>query len=95
MMMKLAFANNDSQALAAAMRGFRDLLVTKKQLRKIKTPTLALYSIEGESVKPLKELMPNVELQAIEGANHTTAPFNPVLIKSIRDFLIRHRASDN
>ena len=77
------------------MRGFKDLLVTNKQLKNIKTSTLAVYSIEGETVKPLKNLMPNVELKAIEGANHTTAPYNSAFVKSIRKFLIEHKTGDN
>lgn len=95
MLMKLAFANNDSKALAAAMRGFKDLLVTNAQLKKIKIPTLAIYSIESETVKPLKDLMPNVEIKAIEGANHTTAPFNPAFIKAVREFIAQYKIAEN
>lgn len=81
---------NDSKALAASLRSFNDLIVTNKQLSKNRIPTLALYSIEGEMVKPLKNLMPNVELKAIEGANHMTAPLGNTFKESIRDFIVRH-----
>lgn len=90
-LMKLAFAGNDSAALAAAMRGFKELLVTNAQLKNIKTPVLAIYSVEGETVKPLEKLLPGVTLVHIEGANHTTAPFNLIFIKSIREFFNQHQ----
>lgn len=80
---------NDSRALAAAMRGFDDLLVTNKQLKKNRIPTLALYSVEEKTVKPLQKLMPRVELSAIPNANHMTAPMTATFKKSIRDFLGR------
>ncbi len=93
MLMMKFLDGNDSKALAASLRSFNDLMVTNKQLRKNKIPTLALYSIEGEEVKPLKNLMSNVELKAIEGANHMTAPLGNTFKESIRDFIIRHSSS--
>jgi len=86
-LMRFAFANNDSKALAAVMRGFKDLLVTNKEFKKIKIPVLAIYSVEGETVKPLKNLLKNVRLTEIKEANHTTAPFKPEFIEAIRNFL--------
>lgn len=93
-LMKFAFANNDSKALAATMRGFKDLLVTNKQLKKIKVPTLAIYSVEGETVKPLKSLLKSVELKEVKDANHATAPFNPKFVEAIRNFVEKKRQSN-
>lgn len=86
-LIKFAFANNDSKALAEVKRGFKDLLVTNAQFKKIKTPVLATYSNEVENVKPLKNLLKNVELKEIKDANHASAPFKPEFTGAIRKFL--------
>lgn len=92
-LIKFAFANNDSKALAASMRGFKNLLITNKELKKIKTPILAIYSVEGETVKPLKNLIKSVELKEIKDANHSTAPFKTEFVESIRLFVEKKRIS--
>lgn len=86
-LMKFAFAGNDSKALAATMRGFKELLVTNTQLKKIKTPVLAMYSNDAENVKPLKNLLKTVEMVEIKDANHTTAPYKTEFVGAIRNFL--------
>ncbi len=89
----LLTAQNDVLALAAAVRGMADLAVTEEQLKANKVPTL---SIIGE-IDPLKagvdtmaDVMSNLKVVVIEGADHMNCFTNPKFMKSLRKFLAKH-----
>jgi pimeloyl-ACP methyl ester carboxylesterase len=90
---QLVMASNDSQALAACIRGMRGLAVTEGQLKANKVPTLALI---GE-VDPLKvgvdemeKVMANLTVEVIKGADHMTAFRGPKFIDDLTSFLANH-----
>jgi len=85
-------ANNDPLALAAVARAMRNE-VPESKIRANKVPTLALI---GE-LDPLKAgvdrldgLMPHLKIVVIPGANHMTAPGNPVFLEQLKAFLAEH-----
>jgi pimeloyl-ACP methyl ester carboxylesterase len=87
-------AANDTKALAAVIRGLKDLAVSDEQLKANKVPTLALI---GE-IDPLKKgvddldgRMANLRVVVIEGADHITAFARPEFLKELKDFLAKHR----
>lgn len=86
-------AQNDVLALAGAVRGMADLSVTEEQLKANKVPTL---SIIGEidplraGVDTMAEVMSNLEVVVVEGADHMTCFTNPAFMKSLRQFLAKH-----
>ncbi len=87
---------NDVQALAAAVRGFPGLAFDPKKLKTNDVPTLAVI---GEldplkkGVDMLQKDMTDLKVVVIPGADHMTAVSNPMFIKSLTEFLARHRAS--
>jgi pimeloyl-ACP methyl ester carboxylesterase len=89
-------SSNDSKALAAVLRSLSELAVAPEQLKKNKVPTLALIG-ELDPLKPgvdaLQGEMANLKVVIIPGADHVTAVSNPVFIKSLSEFLARHRSS--
>ena len=89
-------STNDAKALAAAVRGFPELAVTPDQLKKNQVPTLALIG-EQDPLKPgvdaLRGEMANLKIVVIPGADHVTAVSNPMFIKSLSEFLARHRST--
>jgi pimeloyl-ACP methyl ester carboxylesterase len=86
---------NDSKALAAAARSFKDFTVTDDQLRAIRIRMLAIYgSKDGvAAITALKSLIPNIEFTVVEGAEHSDATTRPEFAKGMRDFLEHHRGT--
>jgi pimeloyl-ACP methyl ester carboxylesterase len=87
---------NDPKALAAAMRGMRNLNVTRTELENNKVPALSIIG----GIDPLKDgvdelalVMSNLKVEVIEGADHMTAINNPKLIRSIQDHLQANSAA--
>lgn len=84
---------NDSQALAALMRGFPGLSVTEEQLRSNKVPALTLIgSRDGflPEAKALADHMANHELAVLEGADHMDADRTEPFLTKLRAFLAAH-----
>jgi pimeloyl-ACP methyl ester carboxylesterase len=88
---------DNGKALAAALRGLKDLTVTDKQLKTNRVPALALV---GE-IDPLqkkyedaRERLANLEVVVIPGADHITAFTNPKFLKALRKFLDEHAQKD-
>jgi pimeloyl-ACP methyl ester carboxylesterase len=87
---------NDQQALAAVVRGFRELAVAPDKLAKNQVPALALI---GEldplkkGVDALEGKMANLKIVVIPGADHLTAVSSPEFIKSLSEFLAQHRST--
>jgi pimeloyl-ACP methyl ester carboxylesterase len=91
---QMILGRNDAKALAAVMRGMKDLGVTEAQLKANQVPTLALI---GEvdplktGVDAMKGKKPNLSIVVIEGADHMTAGGRPEFLKNLLDFLAKHR----
>ena len=84
---------NDPKALAAAMRGMRNLNVTRQQLESNRVPALSVIG----SLDPLKDgvdemaqVMANLKVEVIDGADHMTAVNSPVLVEAIRAHIAEH-----
>ncbi len=87
-------ANNDVKALAAVVRGIKDLAVSDDKLKANRVPTLALI---GEidplkkSVDDLQGRMANLQVVVIEGAEHFFAFSRPEFVKELKEFLAKQR----
>ena len=87
-------AANDTKALAAVIRGLKDLAVSDDQLKANKVPTLALI---GEidplktGVDALKGRLANLDIVVIDGADHITAFYRPEFRERLKEFLDSHR----
>jgi pimeloyl-ACP methyl ester carboxylesterase len=87
-------SSNDTKALAAVIRGMKELGVTDDRLKSNRVPTLALI---GEidplkaGVDDLKARLPDLRVVVIGGADHITAFARPVFIKELKGFLGEHR----
>ncbi|HEY2838712.1 MAG TPA: alpha/beta hydrolase [Pirellulales bacterium] len=84
---------NDQKALAAVVRGMPEFAVTEETLKANKTPTLAII---GE-IDPLKagvdemeQVMANLKVVVIDGADHMTAFNKPEFLGSLKPFLAEH-----
>jgi len=90
---QMVMANNDPLALASAIRGMKQLQISQEKIEANEVPTLALI---GEvdplkaGVDALQEVMPNLEVVVIEGADHMTAISNPLFVNSLNEFLLNH-----
>lgn len=90
---QMMLLTNDPKALAACVRGMAGLTVTEDQLRANKVPTLALI---GEidplraGVDEMKEVMPDLQVEVIEGADHMNAFRADKFIDDLREFLASH-----
>jgi pimeloyl-ACP methyl ester carboxylesterase len=85
---------NDTKALAAVMRGFKDLGVAADKLKTNKIPTLALIGADDTLKKGVDELngqMANLEIVVIDKTDHMTAFSSPEFTRSLRAFLAKHR----
>ncbi len=87
---------NDTQALAAAMRGMSGLVVTEEQLRANAVPTLTIVGTDDplrRGVDQMKGIMANQEIVYVEGGDHITTLRKPEFVGSIRSFLKKHSAT--
>jgi pimeloyl-ACP methyl ester carboxylesterase len=80
----------NGKALAAVVRSWKDLGVSKEKLKSNKVPTLALIGSKDplkESIELMKDEMENLEVIVIDGANHLSTYTNPKFIRSLRKFM--------
>ncbi len=84
---------NDPKALAAAIRGMRNLNVTRGELEANKVPALSVIG----SLDPLKDgvdemegVMANLKVVVIDGTDHMSAVNSPKLLGSIQEHLKAH-----
>lgn len=93
-MSRLAMSVNDPLALAAIARSNSQLLVAETSLRKNRLPVLAMVGQLDplkDSVEALVDVLPELEVVFIPGADHDTA-FTHVQFKSkLIEFLNKHR----
>jgi pimeloyl-ACP methyl ester carboxylesterase len=84
---------NDTKALAAVCRSWKDLTNPADKLKANKVPTLGLIGDMDPLKKGLEELTPrmaNLKVVVIEGADHMNAFFHPKFVKNLQDFLAEH-----
>lgn len=93
---QMMLLNNDAKALAAVARSMPNLQIQQELLEANKVPTLSLI---GE-VDPLKvgvdrlqEVMANLNVVVLEGADHMTALPHPLFVKTLKQFLKDHSAT--
>ncbi|MCU0703948.1 MAG: alpha/beta hydrolase [Fimbriiglobus sp.] len=89
---KIAYANKDVKAFAAAGRGIKNLDVTVDQLGKCKAPFLFIHgSKEADATKHraanIVKALGRGEIKVIDGADHITTLGNPEFGKAINEFL--------
>jgi pimeloyl-ACP methyl ester carboxylesterase len=83
-------AANDTKALAAVVRGLKDLAVSDDKLKANRVPTLALIGgIDPlkKSVDDLKGRLADLRVVVLDGEDHITAFSRPEFVKELRDFL--------
>jgi pimeloyl-ACP methyl ester carboxylesterase len=85
---------NNGKALAAVVRGWKELTVTDEQLKANKVPALALIG-EADPLKKgvddLKERMSHLQVVVIDRADHINAFTDKTFVRSLRKFLSEHR----
>jgi pimeloyl-ACP methyl ester carboxylesterase len=86
---------NDTKALAAVARGFKELGVAEDKLKANRVPTLALIGGDDplkQGVDALNGVMANLSVMVIEDTDHMTAFASPEFVKGLREFLEKHAA---
>jgi pimeloyl-ACP methyl ester carboxylesterase len=87
-------AVNDVKALAAVVRGFKELAVPEDKLKTINVPTLALIGANDRlkaGVDALKERLPDLQVVVIDNADHMTAFWKGQFTKSLKEFLAKKK----
>jgi pimeloyl-ACP methyl ester carboxylesterase len=81
---------DNGKALAAVVRSWTTLGVSRDQLEANKVPTLALIGTADpfkEGFDFMKECMSNLKIVTLDGATHLNAPSNPKFVRSLLSFL--------
>jgi pimeloyl-ACP methyl ester carboxylesterase len=89
----MLLATNDPKALAAVVRGFKDLAVSWDKLEANQVPTRALIGEQDplkKGVDELKGKMANLTITVIKEADHRTAFGKPEFIETLQKFLEEH-----
>jgi len=84
----------DQTALANLRLGEKELIVSKERIASLNIPILAILGSEDpalEAVKSFESLLPDIELDIIDGESHVSTPGHPDFVKGIRDFLSRSK----
>lgn len=90
-------AINDTRALSAVIRGFKDFAIPEEKVKANKVPTLALIGALDplkEGVDALNGRMPNLKIVVIDGADHVNAFARPEFVKRLKEFLAGHKQSE-
>jgi pimeloyl-ACP methyl ester carboxylesterase len=84
---------DNGKALAAVVRGWKELAVTEEQLKANQVPALALIG-ENDPIKKnvddIKDRLANLHVVVISGTNHLTAFTSPKFLKALNKFLDEH-----
>lgn len=92
-MSALIAARNDLQALAAVIRGMREAMVTEEELRANRVPALSIIGgidpLKADA-DALKDVMANLEVVVIDGADHPGCIASPKFRESMLEFLAKH-----
>lgn len=97
-MNQLVMMLNDSKALAAAIRGRKQLTVTEAELRKNRLPVLALIGDQDPlktGVDELVGVLPELEVVVLPEADHMNAFGKAEFKAHLRRFLDSHRLTPN
>lgn len=89
---------NDPKALAAVLRGWKQLAVSEAALKGCMVPTLALIGGDDplkDGVDALPGRLTNLRVVVIPGADHMDAYGRPEFIKELQAFLARHGSPPN
>jgi pimeloyl-ACP methyl ester carboxylesterase len=86
------FNNQDTKALAANLRGWRDLAVSYEQLAANNIPTLFVYGnkeadILQSYITGLKGRMSNAQFRTVDGTDHLTTVASPLFRDAILEFI--------
>ncbi|MFA7691880.1 MAG: alpha/beta hydrolase [Candidatus Hydrogenedentales bacterium] len=93
---KIGFVNffmrwmNDTKALCALMKSFRDLAVTEDELRNNQVPMLSIVGSRdplGRGVEEMLEMMPRYEAVYVDGGDHLTTMFSQQFKEALISFL--------
>jgi len=87
---------NDIKALAAVLRGFKELGVADEKVKTNQVPTLALIGADDPlkaGVDELAKTMKNLEVVVIKDTDHMTAFASPEFPQALRVFLAKHPAA--
>jgi pimeloyl-ACP methyl ester carboxylesterase len=86
-------AVNDTKALAAVARSFKDLAVTDAELKANRVPTLAIVGADDPlkvGVDTLPKRMSDVKLVVIPGSDHMNAFIRPQFLQTVEAFIAEH-----
>jgi len=93
---KLIMFTNDSKALAAVVRGWKDLMVPDDELKANKVPVLALIGAKDplkKGVDALGGTLSGLKVIVIPDADHITTFGRPEFVRALRAFLAEHSAA--
>jgi pimeloyl-ACP methyl ester carboxylesterase len=86
----------DRQSVKAMKKAFRDFIVTREELAKMKTPGICFIGT-NDGLYPyaddLHRVQPGVELVVLEGANHITTVLRPEFRRGLLQFFEAHRTA--
>jgi pimeloyl-ACP methyl ester carboxylesterase len=86
---------NDPKALAAVVRSWKNLAVADAKLKANLVPVLGLVGAQDplkKNLDALKGVLGNLErVVAIPDADHISAPTEPAFIRSLQEFLAKHK----
>jgi pimeloyl-ACP methyl ester carboxylesterase len=88
---------NDPKALAAVVRGMKNLMIPEDRILANQRPVLALIGSKDPLKAGVDELekvkMPHLTVEVIDGADHMDAFGRPEFIEGLEKFLDEHRVS--
>lgn len=92
---KMALGNNDQKALAAVLRGHKELTVTEAQLKANKVPVLFVHgSQESDLVKKRvaesRKALPDATVKVIENGDHRSTVASPDFQSTVLEFVRNH-----
>jgi pimeloyl-ACP methyl ester carboxylesterase len=91
-----SLVGDNGKALAAVVRSWKKLTVSKEQLKNNKVPTLALIGANDplkDTLDHIKNDMANLEVVVLDGTDHITTYFSPKFTRQLRKFLNEHKSS--
>ena len=93
---KLALRDKDQKALAAVLRGQKELAVTEAQLKANKVPVLFVYGsreavLLRKRVTESQKALPAATVKVVEKGDHLSTVANPEFHMAVLGFLRKHR----
>ena len=93
---KLVLRDKDQKALAAVLRGQKELAVTEAQLKANKVPVLFVYGsreavLLKERVTESQKALPAATVKVVEKGDHLSTVASPEFHTAVLEFLRKHR----